>query len=152
MLELSFLALQFWVCWFNMKVVKAKADIKENLTIMLNKNNLVSQIFWAGAGPDGHAEPHAGQDHLWDEQWDLPHLWQVPRQMLPKMINSWLNFSHFSLLSFYIPMVIMVTTYALTIHHLRFIFISFQQLGLFHVFTVQNRTQLYVYKAFCIYL
>ena len=50
--------------------------------------------------------------------------------------NSWLDFPHFSLLSFYIPMVIMVTTYALTIHHLRFIFVSFQQLGLFHVFTV----------------
>ena len=56
---------------------------------MLNKNNLVSQIFWAGAGPDGHAEPHAGQHHLWDEQWDLPHIWQVPRQMLPKIIVGW---------------------------------------------------------------
>ena len=61
--------------------------------------------------------------------------------------DDWLNFSHFSLLSFYIPMVIMVTTYALTIHHLRFIFISFQTAQPL----VLSRTRLYLDKA-CVHL
>ena len=65
----------------------------------------------------GHAEPHAGHCDLRDEQRDLPHFRKVVHA--PAIIEEISIFTNFSLLSFYIPMVIMVTTYALTIHHLR---------------------------------
>ena len=72
----------------------------------------------------GHAEPHAGHCDLRDEQRDLPHFRKV--EHASAIIEEISIFTNFSLLSFYIPMVIMVTTYALTIHHLRlFIVVSF---------------------------
>ena len=65
----------------------------------------------------GHAEPHAGHCDLRDEQRDLPHFRKV--EHASAIIEEISISTNFSLLSFYIPMVIMVTTYALTIHHLR---------------------------------
>ena len=98
-----------------------KIVAKEKITITLRKNNLIAGICcWVGAGIDGHAEHHAGQHHLWDEQRDLPYIWEVG-QIFSNKQTIWIVDQLFSLLSFYIPMVIMVTTYALTIHHLRFI-------------------------------
>ena len=72
----------------------------------------------------GHAEPHAGHCDLRDEQRDLPNFRKVKRasakiEHASAIIEEISIFTNFSLLSFYIPMVIMVTTYALTIHHLR---------------------------------